>query len=338
MTLPSAEFLLEMREQFSLDVHSDEREWEYVKVDPDRAAIYPSSCPSVLFRGQNARYSPSLTALGRYLAKPPVARIRDLDLIGQARLAERLIRRLWFCNELEEHPGSKWLSSQKLQGFEFALAQHYGIPTGYMDLSESFDVSCFFATCYIDKLGGWQPCTSGAGIMYMVPIERLPIRPDVLQPIGLQILPRPREQFGWVIVCGIGTDFEDIPGLQAFEFEHNESVSRYFLEKFSEGDDLFPADAMATVADRISASKLLPQALSYRVVADLCAQDGGLTASPASLLAALDGELGLQFRDIRAFDTHLLDQAAQEWQARSEQFFRHIGFRLVPSRPVAAEP
>ena len=101
--------------------------------------------------------------------------------------------------EITGHDGAKY----PLNLFEVLL-------TGYMDLSESFDVSCFFATCYVDKARTWQPRTEGVGVMYLLPTERIPIRPDVLQPIGLQVLPRPREQFGWVIVCGIGSDFEDI--------------------------------------------------------------------------------------------------------------------------------
>lgn len=337
MELPPAEHLLDFRDQFALDTSAAERQWEYFRASQDSAVIQPTGLPSVLFRGQGTRYSPSLTSLARGLGASHVARISELDLLGQAKLADRLIRRIWFSNELESHPAALWLSEQRLERFDHALAQHYGIPTGYMDLSESFDVSCFFATCYVDKAGKWQPHTEGTGIMYLLPTERIPIRPDVLQPIGLQVLPRPREQFGWVIVCGIGSDFEDIPGLQMLEFDHSESVGRHFLQAFSDGSALFPPDAMAEVADRIMRSTSVPASLAETVVGDLCGQDGGLTAPASEIQAAMAGELGLTVAsEIKILDDRLRTQAETEWSSRSQHFLRHVGFRLLRSRPGGA--
>jgi len=337
MELPPAEQLLELRDQFAIDITVDERRWEYFQKSPTTAVILPTDLPPTLFRGQNARYAPCLTSLARGLAAIPAARISDLDLLSQAKLADRLVRRLWFSNELRAHPAAQWFVQQRLEGFEFALAQHYGIQTGYMDLSESFDVSCFFATCYVDKAGNWQPCTEDAGIVYMLPTEQIPVRPDVLQPIGLQVLPRPREQFGWVVVCGISSDFEDIPRLQMFEFAHSESVSRHFLQKYSGGADLFPSDAMATVADRIMTSSALPAQLANSVVGDLCVQEDGFAAGAAEVKAAMVGDLGLRFENnFEVFDEQLRTQAQAEWAARSQKFLRNVGFRLVRSRPNGA--
>ena len=337
MELPPAEHLLDLRDQFALEIAADERQWEYFYASPNTGVIQPTGLPRVLFRGQGVRYSPSLTSLARGLGTVPVAQMSGLNLLGQAKLADRLIRRIWFSNELENHPAAVWLAERRLKRFDHALAQHYGIPTGYMDLSESFDVSCFFATCYVDETGKWQPHTKGAGIMYLLPTERIPIRPDVLQPIGLQVLPRPREQFGWVVVCGISSDFEDIPGLQMLEFEHSESVGRHFLQQFSGGADLFPPDAMAEVADKIMTSTVVPASLAESIVSDLCGQEGGLTAQASEIRAAMVGELGLSIAsDITVLDDRLRTQAEAEWSARSQHFLRHVGFRLARSRPRGA--
>lgn len=334
MDLLPADHLLDLRGQFALETTAEERQWEYFHTAPNSAVIQPAGLPAVLFRGQGARYSPSFTSLARGLGASQTLRISDLSLLSQAKLAERLIRRVWFGKDLESHPAAKWLTNQRLERFDHALAQHYGIPTGYMDLSESFDVSCFFATCYVDESGTWQARTEGVGIMYLLPTERIPIRPDVLQPIGLQVLPRPREQFGWVVVCGIGGDFEDIPGLQILEFTHSESVGRHFLNMFAGGASLFPPDAMAEVADAIMASAVLPRSLTESVVRDLCGQEGGLTAKASEILATMVGELGLSIAsDITVFDERLRTQAETEWNARSQNFLRNVGFRLVRSRP-----
>jgi hypothetical protein len=332
-----AQHLLEVREQFAINLRPDERQWEYAQAGSDKAIILPTNLPPQLFRGQTARHSPTLTTLARGSSTGLTPWIRDLKLAGQAKLVERIARRIWFCKELEAHPGAAWLADQKLKGFEFALAQHYGISTGYMDLSESFDVSCFFATCFEDKAGKWHPCTAGVGVMYLLPTEGIPIRPEVLQPIGLQVLPRPREQFGWVIVCGIGSDFEDIPGLQALEFSHSEAVSRYFLEMFSDGKALFPDDAMATVAARISKSETLPESTVLSVVRDLCQQEDGLTSRPSEILAEISSVRKLKLQgSIEVFDCELRAQAVREWSARAPQFLRNVGFRLVRSTPSDA--
>jgi hypothetical protein len=334
MKIAPAEHLLDLRDQFVLGVTADERQWEYFRASRETAVIQPTRLPPALFRGQGLRHSPSLTSLGRRLGKVPVRRISDLDLLGQAKFADCLIRRIWFSKELQNHPAAIWLTEQRLECFDHALAQHYGIPTGYMDLSESFDVSCFFATCYVDEAGKWQPHADAkdTGVMYLLPTQRIPIRPDALQPIGLQVLPRPREQFGWLVVCGIGDDFEDIPGLQMLEFRHSESVGRYFLQQFASGADLFPPDAMAKVAEKIMSSTAVPPSLAESVVSDLCGQEGGLLAKASEIRAAMVGELGLGIAsDIKVFDESLRTQAAAEWSARREQFLRHVEFRLMRS-------
>jgi len=334
--LPSAEHLLDLRQLYQTDVSPNDRRWKYFTTGPEKAIILPSEIPPVLFRGQTARYPMTYSAMGRDLwpASGPSS-ITGLSLDGVALLATRLIRRLWFCEALSDHPGSAWFTEQKLQGFEFALAQHYGVPTGYVDLSESFDVSCFFATCRMDAASGeWRPCTEGCGVMYLLPIDRIPIRPEVLQPIGLQMLPRPCEQFGWVIVCGIDTDFESLPGLEMFEFAHSEAVSRIFLDQFDQGRSLFPPDSMADVADRIVKSRTLPKALAESVAQALCEQTEGLQFDATNILTAIEGRLDLRLHErLEIFDARLRDRAEREWGERSRDFLRNVGFSIIIERP-----
>lgn len=338
MDLLPAEHLLDLRDQFALNRTSDETRWEYFQGAPNTAVIKPAHQPAVLFRGQGARYSPSFASLGRELGTRQTPRLSELNLLGQAKVADRIVRRVWFSRDLESHPAAQWLTNQRLERFDHALAQHYGIPTGYVDLSESFDVSCFFATCYVDKCGKWQPRDEGAGVVYLLPVDRIPIRPDVLQPIGLQVLPRPREQFGWVVVCGIGSDFEDIPELQLLEFTHSKSVGLQFLHMFSGGTKLFPPDAMADVAEAIMASDALPASLTDSVVSDLCGQEGGFSARASEVLAAMVGELGLSISgDTEVFNDQLRSQAEMEWNARRPSFLRNVGFTLVRSRPRGSD-
>ena len=157
---PSAKHLLAMRQDYEFVQPQDERKWEYFQSADEMAVILPSTRPTLLFRGQNRRYSPSYSFLSRGL-EVGKTKLSSLSVLDQARILDRITRRLWFIREMERHPASSWLTSQRLSGFDMALAQHYGIPTGYMDLSESFDVSCFFATCQFVKGTGWKPCSDG---------------------------------------------------------------------------------------------------------------------------------------------------------------------------------
>ena len=73
----------------------------------------------------------------------------------------------WFCNELDNHPFLSWTESENIFVDKVALAQHYGIHTECLDMSESLEVSAFFACCQFDeKSGSYIPCTSGRGILY----------------------------------------------------------------------------------------------------------------------------------------------------------------------------
>lgn len=329
MKLPSAKILLEYRKIYSphCQISASERKWAYFTKKDGKLIILPLSWQKCLFRGQNRHHEPSLTSLGRGIEIDS----DSLSLIDQTRFAERIIRRVWFINELKKHPAALWLAEQRLDCFDLALAQHYGIPTGYMDMSESFDVSCFFATCRVGDDGKWQPCSEGIGVVYLLHTNQIKIGPDTSLPIGLQVLPRPKEQFGWVVNCGIHCNFEDIPGLMILKFEHDKSVSQYFLDKFNNGESLFPPDTMADIAKKILCSTLLPKALTGTVINDLRRQMKNITAEVEDIQAAMIKLLGFNFNDsIEIFTDELQEKAMKEWDERRETFLNHVYITLVP--------
>ncbi|RWH54978.1 MAG: hypothetical protein EOQ83_29685 [Mesorhizobium sp.] len=118
MSLPSAMHLLNMRQEFALDADPENRKWQYFLKGTNSATIQPSRLPSVLFRGQNARFIPCRSALGRNLTQIPKPQIVDLPLRSLALLVSRLVKRLWFREALQDHPGTRWLKQQQLEGFE----------------------------------------------------------------------------------------------------------------------------------------------------------------------------------------------------------------------------
>lgn len=209
-------------------------------------AIHGSS----IFRGQNKRFSPCVPNIWRgtkfsYL-------MNQLSIEEQAEAVALHAKSLWFSRDIEHHPAIKWARNNKLYVDKLSLAQHYELPTDYIDFSHNFSVAAFFAT---NRKNGesWEPVKQGTGVIYILQFKELPkwMLMNTVKPISLQPLPRPEEQSGWVVEVPLGHDLESHPGVYYAEFEHSEEVSRYFLEMFDEGKKLFPEDSLADVSSCI---------------------------------------------------------------------------------------
>jgi hypothetical protein len=104
---------------------------------------------------------------------------------------------------------------------EVAVAQHYGLPTGYIDLTQSFEVASFFACCEYDReTKSWNPAGEAEGVVYVLDQRELP-RCGIIKPINLQVFPRPSEQWAWTCELTLGDDFDKLPFVKKFLFKHN---------------------------------------------------------------------------------------------------------------------
>ena len=153
--------------------------WEYVHDTSSpgevKGTIYPSNPSPVLFRVQNKRYRPCLPTILRNV-KTRVSTLRDLSQNEQASVILNLIRTEWFNENLRRTAAMRWKSDQRITFDETAVAQHYGLPTGYIDLSQSFAVSSFFACCEYDPTArAWRPAQEGEGVIYVVDVTQTPI-------------------------------------------------------------------------------------------------------------------------------------------------------------------
>lgn len=202
--------------------------WEPALKHDGTVVYFPSEPPQFLFRGQNRRYSPCYPSICRGFERV-VPAVANLAYHDQLRLIQRMIQAWWFCRALKQHPAMCWAAEQNIYVDGMALAQHYGIPTGYMDLTQSAEVALFFAACaYRD--GGWQPVPDGEGVLYRV---HWPDIPDRIKPIGLQPFPRPAEQRAWTLETCLGENFETIPYLQKISFAQDSAVGRELLQRLS---------------------------------------------------------------------------------------------------------
>jgi hypothetical protein len=212
---------------------------------------------SALFRGQGRRYLPTLPSIARGLAST-AGPLRQWAPRDQAQLVLRVAQSKWFGRELDHHPITSHAATVGVKLNRLALAQHYGIPTGYLDLTDDLEVAAFFATCQYTP-AGWVPFEDGLGIVYRINLDESFENPlEVYQVLGPQVLPRPSEQCAWVTELPTGVNFESWPGVSTLVFQHRRSVGEYFLRKFDGGKALFPVDPLATVAADIMACAEIP--------------------------------------------------------------------------------
>jgi hypothetical protein len=239
-----------------------------------------------LFRGQTARHVPMIPSIARGLEASDLGEMWRAPVADQARVILRLAQSWWFSTELDRHPIAQHAERQQLDLDPIGLAQHYGIPTGYLDLSDDFDVSAFFATCRATK-SGWQPMDEGTGIIYRVSLREL--KQDAFEhylPLGPQSLPRPTEQGAWVAELPMRHAFEGWPEVSMLQFQHDRRVGEHFLEMFAGGSRLFPLDPLADVASEILKCGELPVDLVDAAIQSFASEPQGPRPNQLSAIRA----------------------------------------------------
>jgi len=284
-----------------------------------------------LYRGQTARFSPCYPAIYRgYPAVDTPAKLprelRERFVLANVRIAE-------FRQALGEHPSVRFARNIGLHLNETALAQHYGVPTDFLDLTQDPEVAAFFAACVLDEHGGWRPASNGEGVIYRVdvgfPWHRNSKAPPV-ELVGVQTLPRPGEQRAWAVQLPFTVDFERL-ALDAFVFPQSEPSGATVLQRFDFGRALFPHDELASVAARVVNSTKLPRPLLRSVLLDFGRDEEGIeqvvdtyTRRFASLFGIeVDNSAGQKLTDEERL------RAESDLAAKQPDFLRRVGSRGV---------
>lgn len=303
--------------------------------NPEEAVIYPENASPFLFRGQNARYEPCFPTIARSL-KNNSRSMDNLTQTEQAILILNLIKTQWFSECIRETPVFQWMKQKKLHLNETAVAQHYGIPTGYIDLSQSFDVASFFACCrYDQKNHTWEPVASGEGVIYVIDQRMVPLGLGA-KPICLQPFPRPSEQWAWVHEVVLGDDFDKMPYVKKFIFRHDKNASQRILNKFSHGVTLFPPDHLATVANKVNKAQEASLSVALKVIKGLINDPQGLPGRlTQEILDMVKRETNITILDIHPtiIDDQIRIEMQTAWNQRKDSFLNGIGHRLVRTWP-----
>jgi hypothetical protein len=295
----------------------------------NQAKLMRNALSVPLYRGQNKHFDPCWASLCRDFQRNTY-RVVDLDPIDRARLLKGLALNLWFADELSKHPMMKWAKSKSIVVDAIALAQHYGIPTAYVDLSESFQIAAFFATCrFVKETASWEPMTSGEGAMYHVHFNAIDER---ISPICYQPFPRPSRQWAWTVELRLGENFLQLPKLYGFRFDHDAKVGEEMLRRFDGGSKLLPPDPTARLASAMCSALEIPSIYIEEVEAWLAGDPYGLPAQEAkNIRETLKNKLGIDLSNTSAvsYTQDEMNIAERECIKFTHGFFDDVGFRAT---------
>ncbi len=116
------------------DTTPGETEWFDFQNDFPGGRILPPQITPYLYRGQTERFTPCRPAIFRSF--PPTGRPRDLPIENRLRYMLSEIQACWFAIETRKHPAWKYAYEIGLQIHHWALAQHYGIATMFLDMTQ----------------------------------------------------------------------------------------------------------------------------------------------------------------------------------------------------------
>lgn len=176
--------------------------------------------------------------------------------------SEVLIERLRLCEFnilLSTHPVVNDFMDAGFHIDVEGLAQHYGIATSILDLTNNKWTAAFFAcTNYLN--GSYQildvSYKTKMGILYM--LEEHPVEgfPEICV-FGAQPLERPTRQNAFGVRLEEQQNFNDLPGLRIIPFRHDEEADQIIYDMFYRSNRLFPDDLFVDVVNQLKQESII---------------------------------------------------------------------------------
>lgn len=151
-----------------------------MRVQYPHGVIIQQSQRRNFYRGENQQYEASVPSLLRTLNNPENGYITRKEKELYRLVADMRIAEFTMLLQKFEHVNN-WNICDVLYD---VLAQHYGLETGWLDITSNFNVALFFATCTYDN-GKWRPLTKSDtendeqtkyGMLFHMPSNRMPMR------------------------------------------------------------------------------------------------------------------------------------------------------------------
>lgn len=204
-----------------------------------------------------------------------------------------LMRKLKDFNSTEEKETYKMIADMRIEEFRLfiysfkhvqdwenrysdvlydALAQHYGLETNWLDITNDFNVALFFATCFYDHIEKcWKPLTKNEtevnenkkyGMIFHCPQSMIYIKNalDLLNesvlPIGFQPFMRCHMQNAYGIKMDEEYPLQENISFEKLRFRHDEHLSKRVYEIMDHGRKIYPHEGLLGFEDLIDKIKL----------------------------------------------------------------------------------
>ncbi len=235
-----------------------ERKWAFCRDRDGRLVLLPTTGPRYLFRGQTQRHTPCYPSIYRHF-NTPAHFLHQLTTDEAMRVVADAARTFVFYGELDRHPVMRWAAAQQLHIGDLEIAQHYGIRTSLLDVTESPEVALFFATHERKPDGTYTAKTTGTGYLYVVDKASMPLPyARRFSAVAIQPFARPFQQWAWSCELFMGESFETAPCMALLEFEQSESLAQEMRAMAEAAGPLFPSDPLACLAEAIRDIRVLP--------------------------------------------------------------------------------
>lgn len=240
------------------------------------------------FRGQNQDYGNCNSTLSRKLKEQS----NDLELF------KAYLKQAQLYIELKKLKSVLDWEKINADVFPITLAQHFGMATDIVDITNNLSVALFFATCIHVSNNRFRPISeedikeNEYGVLYILESEWIEVlqRNSILlnletevnyikninllrsdnqiSPIGYLPFSRCHRQKGHFIVDDLSGDFKlENKGFKKVIFKHNIEFSKEIFDKFSGGEDIFDyeySEEFQKLINKIDDSKLYSR-ISFKV-------------------------------------------------------------------------
>lgn len=251
---------------FPGDAFRDEGRYSFVSEKWDRNVVRlmpMSQTPYTFYRGQSRYYEQCLPSLFRKKANG--------EHPTEVDIAYNRLKICEFELLLATHPVFCELSNN-ISVNPVALAQHYGLTTEYLDITNSKWVAAFFAsTWYDNNTDTYHPVgrdfCEGYGVMYISkPYGETGINEDFFEKngvIGYQYFDRPTKQSSFGYRMQPGEDFNDSPYFEKIFFRHDMEASQIVYDMSYKQHRFIPNDSLSKLARQIAESKEITRRAHY---------------------------------------------------------------------------
>lgn len=316
---------------FPGDSFQDEGRYAFVSEtwNRDVVRLMPvSPTPYTYYRGQSRLYEPCMPSLYR--------RNENGELPSEMDIAYNRLKICEFEMLLATHPVFCELSHH-ISVNPVALAQHYGLATEYLDITNSKWVAAFFASTRYDYDSDtyhpvWRDYEDGYGVMYISrPYEASGATAGFFSKhvvIGYQYFERPTKQSSFGYKMQMGEDFNESPYFERVLFRHDLDASKLVYDMSYKQRRFIPQDNISRLVRQIAESNEVTRQALERCL-QMCYRNKCM-----SYLEEVCKEKGLAIREdnksVAQFSTEELES---DWKSWNEYGRADLQMRILP--PIA---